>query len=233
MGRVITMAEILYQSTGIIPLGGDQESERAQSNLTKASRDFLEKNSRGPSPDFGNDLQTYLRALTDSDPNRKLYFERQFELFKKEPWFREDGWIKYELKRHEIEGIPSIQTFKGWTPSFDFVGSGFKLEDEIDLIKVEEEVKEDERNKQRYGAFQAGADTKGKPRITTIDPTKLAYARAHIGTQELLEQNKERIERPFKKLNDEEIEFIVFRTYRHGPAVWDTLYFFSKGEFGG
>src|SRR3989344_3999788 len=125
------MAETIYQPKGIIPSEGD--TEISESNWKKSAEDFINRKT---------DFSTYLKALVGSDQNRRLYSERQFELFKKENWFIEDGWIKYELKRHKInEVLPPIQTFTGWSPSFDFVGSGFKLEDEIDLIKARADLK--------------------------------------------------------------------------------------------
>ena len=212
------MAEKIYQSRGIIP----HEEDKGVSKVEGASKDFV---------DGKIDYATYLKTISDNDPNRRLYSERQFGLFKKEKWFRKDGWLVYELKQHKLnKNIPAIQTFKGWTPSFDFVASGFKLEDEVNLIEIGEEVENDRKQEQPYGAFQVGADKKGKTKLVRVNPSKLAYARSHVGTKELLEQNKPRIEQTFNRLNNYGIEFVVFRTYRGWPAVWDDLYFFSKGE---
>ncbi|MBS3152658.1 hypothetical protein J4230_04580 [Candidatus Woesearchaeota archaeon] len=191
------MGEKIYQPRGIIPY---EQSSKKDIDFSKSPREII-------------------KETIGDDPNRRLYSEKQFELFKKEKWFREDGWFVYELKKHEI--TEEIPTFRGWTPSYDFVASEFKLEDDIGLVNIGKEVK----LSKKPGNYLVGEN------VREVSASELQYGRRFAGTKELFEKNKYKIEQTFSRLNCSNIEFIVFRTYRGWPAVWDDLYFFSKGDF--
>ncbi len=158
----------------------------------------------------------------EKDPNRRIYSEKEWNQFKDKKWFKEDKWDIYELRSHAItEKIPG---FAGWTPHYDFDASGFTLEEDIDLIRIGKVI--DNLTLSKGGQFLIGS--KGVRKITSDE---LAYGNAHAGGKELFEKNRKRIEATFNRLNEQNIEFIVFRTYRGWPAVWDDIYFYSLGGF--
>ncbi|MBI2148338.1 hypothetical protein HYU23_01550 [Candidatus Woesearchaeota archaeon] len=194
------MTQKFYLSKGIIPV--------YYNSINDEKIDFSK-----------DDPITIIKKTLKSDPNRRLYDESTFNSFRKEEWFKENGWLVYELRRHEIS--EEIPTYKGWTPSFDFINSSFKFEDDVSLIEVGKPS-----SKINEGAYQVGD---GK--VIKVDPSKLNYARANVGSIELIEANKNRIEKTFDRLNEARIDFILFRTYRAWPAVWDNICFFSIGDF--
>jgi len=160
------------------------------------------------------------------DPNRRIYSERQWGALRSEEWFRDDSCIVYQLGAHDLTA--EIQHFRGWTPAIEFEISGFKLEEKIDLLNVGREIPLESLG---GGSFQIGTSQQGGVRVKEVTVSDLEYGRKNAGTVEVLDKHCERIVTTFQRLNEQGTEFVTFRTYRGGPAVWDYVYFFSQGQF--
>ena len=150
---------------------------------------------------------------TDWGGNRQIYTEANKPNI--------EGLIEHELKNHEFG--EKIQSFAGWTPHYQFEEAGFKLEKKVDLLRIGKPVK-----RIKNGAFQVNVEG-----VIEITPEDEQYGRANAGTKGILRtpENKLLLRNEYERLNNSQIPFVVFRTYRGWPAIWDSVYFFSQGEF--
>lgn len=132
-----------------------------------------------------------------------------------------EGLIEHELKLHDFG--EQIQSFRGWTPHYQFEEAGFKREAKIDLLRIGKPVK-----KLKTGSFQVAVEG-----VVEITPEDEQYGRANAGTKGILKtpENVKLLQAEYERLNNSETPFIVFRTYRGWPAIWDTVYFYSQGKF--
>jgi len=138
-------------------------------------------------------------------------------------------YIKQQLGKPTSEEIPS---FVGWTPAFDLYVSGFKLEHRIDLLNVGKKTTRDDLVKKVKGSkkpveSQLSLDD-GKNEIYEFTPKEREYARSHAGSKELFEKNKSKIDQAFEDMDKRNLDFIVFRSFRGWPAIWDVVEFYSK-----
>ena len=143
------------------------------------------------------------------------------------------------------ESIEDIPVFTGWTPSYTLHYFGFNLESRIELINIGKEVTKTKKIKDtskklpkvdgKYIAEKLGAEqiSKGqyqvsKGRIIKVTQKELEYGRQNAGSKGLFEQKRPEVQKTFDDLNQKGIEFVVYRTYRGWPAVWDSVEFYSK-----
>jgi hypothetical protein len=120
----------------------------------------------------------------------------------------------------------------GWTPRFDLSDSGFKLEHRVDLLTIGKKTSWSNLIKKIKGRkksveSQFSLDD-GKDEIYEITPKEREYARAHAGSKELFEKNKAKIDLAFEDMNKRNLDFVVFRSFRGWPAMWDVVEFYSK-----
>jgi len=131
--------------------------------------------------------------------------------------------VRMDLKSHSVYN--PIQKFIGYTPIFELKDFGFQEVAEFDLLdflstwqNLDEVLKIPEKDR----FFPA-------PYGKVIEGENVLKARRLAGSDEVFERQRIRIERTFNELNADQIEFIVFRTFRNYPASWDKIYFYTQG----
>ncbi len=179
--------------------------------------------------------QRSLRPITDKEAEEFVeeknkifrmpffYTEEQFSKLENKPERKE--LYEFTLGKHLME--EEIPTFEGFTPRFCLKDARLKEESEIDLL---EEFSEYLDLKEERGKFSMNIENKGSL-TKCIKGENLNKARANAGTNEAYESKRKNIEEEFSRLNNEGIEFLVFRTFRKFPATWDNISFYSQGKF--
>lgn len=177
--------------------------------------------SKGIIPHLQNPTEGLQEHLAN-DPNRRIYTKEQVEEFRKESWFREEGFIVHELRRHNVS--EKIPRFRGWNPSSFFDELGFKFEDCIDLVTPSLKVYDVKQD--RYYFMNLSW-----PRIFQLTPEEFEQRRAVVGTEETFERSQAQMFEIFTRLNQQNIDFVMFRTYSSSPALVDKIHFYSAGDF--
>ena len=145
----------------------------------------------------------------------------------------EEG-IKYlmeNLGKNEQEEIPY---FEGWTPAYKLEDQGFKREYKIDLLDLGKKTSWDNvvkkiKDKKTSVEVQVSYDD-AKDEIFEVSTKDREQGRKFAGSKKVFEENKEKIEKAFLDLKQRSLDFVVFRTYRGWPAIWDSVEFFSKAK---
>lgn len=65
--------------------------------------------------------------------------------------------------------------------------------------------------------------------LPTIQPE--IYRQRYTGSPKIIHSARKKIDETINRLNTSNIPFIDFRIYAHWPKVWDTVYFYSIGNF--
>ena len=134
--------------------------------------------------------------------------------------------IKNSLRQHKItEDIP---LFVGWTPKFYLQENGFKQEYELDLLKLGKKSSWNDMAKRINEGQTIETQIGDEGEVVEVSPGERILARGLAGSKELFEKNKLDIEKIFDDLNQKGIEFIVYRSFRGWPAIWDNIGFYSK-----
>ncbi len=177
--------------------------------------------------------------------------ESQFEALKGVKNISKRDFITYELGRHDSnDEFPALQ---GERLPISFEKQGFRLEERIDLLQLGKETLGKEYNeKQFYRISDMNAKKLPSSEISTkitetggvsYIPLDLTFRGKYLGTQELLEYGKPKIEKVTHTLNERGTEFILFRSlgqYGFGPIhvydfrnfpFYDNVFFFSLGNF--
>ena len=170
---------------------------------------------------------SYFRLIKyeEIDPAEK---ERKIERIRKKRIIEEkkirtknEKEVRKKLNNYsKPKNIDDLPVFTGWTPKYTLEYFGFKLENRIELLDIGKEV---ERNYKRKGQFLVSEGA-----LKRVTEKEMKYGRRHAGSKELFEQKRRKIQKTFNDLNEKNIDFVVYRTFRGWPAVWDAIEFFSK-----
>lgn len=156
--------------------------------------------------------------------------------------------VRKKLNNYETpKSIDELPVFTGWTPSFTLEYFGFRQEYDIDLVNIRKVKKIKDISPKlpeidpEYIAEKLGAEivNKNKPSsihlvgksgVREVTTKELEYGKQHAGSKYLFESKREEIQQAFDDLNQREVDFVAYRTYRGWPAVWDSVEFYSKPE---
>ncbi len=117
-----------------------------------------------------------------------------------------------ELRVGKHSSLDSIAKFSGWTPGFDLLKAGFKQEYSFDLLK---------------NYIKSITNVNGHLGIWYGNPEELGKVRTLAGSQTVLNEHKKEICSALEKLNSANTNYVLFRTYRGFPAVWDYVEIYS------
>ncbi|MBI4451545.1 hypothetical protein HY642_06225 [Candidatus Woesearchaeota archaeon] len=142
-----------------------------------------------------------------------LYDEEEYDGFKSAVWASKVDWDQLPFRKYStLDDIAKLPLIPGATPAFKLHDNGLHREARIELLLL------------------------GKPqRISGVKVRKLGpedFAKQHLaGSHGLLEtpKNKRLLAKALERIAGTEV--IAYRTYRQWPATWDSIEFWTIGEY--